>query len=213
MATALLELDAASSKREVPSASGLPDFEKLVGTEGWSRLPEAVRRRFAHDAHALTATIYHGAAVVRASLGGRVLAQMCRVIGTPIAPYVGERVPMTVRVYRSTDGIVWEREYTFGNRACVVRSTKQIHQGVLVEKLGAGLHMRLHVYEAEAALHFVSDRYFFELGSLRIELPDWFLPGPTHVTHTDIGGGRFRFSMQTVHGWWGELFYQDGIFA
>jgi hypothetical protein len=212
MATALFELDAGTAKRSVQSSSGLPDFAQLVGAEGWSRLPEAIRRRFAHDAQAAAPIIYCGEAVVRASLAGRVLAHVCRVIGTPVAPYVGDRVPMTVRVYRSAEGIVWEREYRFADRVCIVRSTKQVQQGALVEKLGAGLHMQLHVFEADAALHFVSDRYFFQLGSARIELPDWFLPGPTHVTHTDMGGGRFRFSMQTVHGWFGELFYQDGIF-
>jgi Domain of unknown function (DUF4166) len=212
MATALVELDVASLHRSAHSSSAMPDFEKLVGAVGWAHLPEAVRRRFAHDAQAVAPTIYCGEALVRASLAGRLLAHVCRVIGTPVVPYVGDRVAMTVRVYRDADGIVWERAYAFADRRCVVRSTKQIHHGALVEKLGAGLHMQLRVFEADAALHFVSDRYFFQLGSLRIELPDWFLPGPTHVTHTDLGGGRFRFSMQTVHGWWGELFYQDGIF-
>jgi hypothetical protein len=119
---------------------------------------------------------------------------------------------MIVKVYRVSDGIVWEREYRFATRTCIVRSTKQLKDGGLVEKLGAGLHMRLRVYEEHRALHFLSDGYFFELGSWRIDLPAWFLPGLTHVTHLDLGGGRFRFVMLTQHRWLGQLYLQDGIF-
>jgi hypothetical protein len=138
---------------------------------------------------------------------------MCRCIGTPVAPYVGENVPLRVRVYRIDDGIVWERRYAFADRECVVKSTKQFDGSALVEKLGGGLHMRLRVFEAQGALHFVSDGYFFRVGQRTLPLPDGFLPGGTHVTHCDLGDGRFRFTMRTHHPWFGELFFQDGIFS
>lgn len=190
----------------------LPDFERLLGAAAWARLPAAVRERFAVDAH-LTTTEYRGIACVRASFIGRALAHVCRCIGTPVAPYVGDDVRMSVRVYRDSHGIVWEREYAFPHRTCIVRSTKQVHDGALVEKLGAGLHMQLHVQEERGELHFISDGYFFQIGRWRFDLPDGFLPGGTHVAHIDLGAGKFRFTMRTEHGWLGELYYQDGIFA
>lgn len=190
-----------------------PDFHALLGDAAWNRLPAAVRARFDAHAHAAGATVYRGEACVRASCCGRWLAQLCRLIGTPVAPFVGERVPMEVRVFDGPDGVVWERRYEFADRpAVVVRSTKQLDGGGLVESLNAGLHMRLHVYEHEGCLHFVSTGYFFRAGGLRCELPRWFLPGVTHVVHRDLGHGEFRFSMSTAHRWFGEMFFQDGVF-
>jgi hypothetical protein len=214
MATALVEGGQTTARSPRPTTTSLvPNFEHLLGDAAWARLPAAVRARFAVGAHAHHTTIYAGNTLVRANLAGRVFAHLCRCIGTPVAPYVGDNVPMHVRVYRTDDGIVWERRYAFAHRDCVVTSTKQFDGDALVEKLGAGLHMRLRVLEARRALHFVSDGHFFRFGRLTIELPDWFLPGGTQVTHCDLGEGRFRFTMRTHHPWFGELFFQDGVFV
>lgn len=209
--SAVVDVDRFEASRRPPPTS-IPDFEQLLGSAAWARLPAAVRARFATDAHAAP-TEYQGTARVHASFVGRALAHLCRLIGTPVAPYIGDAVRMRVRVYRNTHGIVWEREYAFPNRTCIVRSTKQVLNGALVEKLGAGLHMQLRVQEQNGELHFISDGYFFQIGRWRIDLPDGFLPGGTRVAHIDLGGGRFRFTLRTHHDRLGELFDQDGIFA
>ncbi|HEY5810224.1 MAG TPA: DUF4166 domain-containing protein [Povalibacter sp.] len=191
-----------------------PDFRRLLGDAAWSRLPPAVHARFDGHAHSAEATLYRGEMRVRASRGGRWLAQLCRLIGTPVAPYVGDAVPIQVRVFDTPQGVVWERRYAFAGRTpVIVRSTKQLDDdGMLVEALNAGLHMRLRVFEERGELHFLSTGYYFRAGPLRFNLPDWFLPGATHVVHEDLGAGRFRFGMRTNHHWFGEMFFQDGVF-
>lgn len=191
-----------------------PDFRKLLGEAAWKRLPAAVQLRFAADAHDSAATVYRGRMQVRASLCGRWFAQLCRLIGTPVAPFVGDTVPVHVRVSNCDRGIVWERRYEFPDRAPVtVSSIKQLDDdGTLVEALNAGLHMRLRVYEERGELHFLSTGYFFRAGRIRLALPGWFLPGATHVIHEDRGDGQFRFSMSTEHAWFGEMFFQEGLF-
>lgn len=189
-----------------------PDFRRLLGEAAWFRLPAAVRERFGD--HARTQVVYRGVAHVAASLAGRWFAQACRLIGTPVAPFIGDDVPMTVRVYAADKGIVWERHYEFPGRApVIVRSTKQLDEsGGLVEALNAGLCMTLRVFEENGELHFLSTGYFFRAGQWRIRLPDWFLPGETHVVHRDLGGDSFRFSMATNHHWFGRMYFQDGVF-
>lgn len=191
-----------------------PDFQKLLGPRAWEKLPAAVRTRFAADAHDSADTVYEGSMRVSASFAGRVMAHVCRLIGTPVVPYVGQEIPVRVRVFNGKHGVVWERRYEFpGRPASVVRSTKQLDDdGMLVEALNAGLHMRLRVFEEDGALHFVSTRYFFRLGPVRVDLPRWFLPGITHVVHEDLGNGQFRFLMRTEHSQFGEMFLQDGVF-
>jgi hypothetical protein len=193
----------------------IPDFHRLLGDAAWLRLPLAVRERFAAHSH-ITPTFYRGAMQVNASLLGRCFAHVCRLIGTPVTAFVGTSVPVEVRVQDLADrsGTIWERCYRFpGHDPTIVRSIKQLDDdGTLVEKLGAGLHMKLDVRELDGELHFLSTGYFFRLGSLRVDLPRLFPPGMTRVAHIDKGHGRFQFVMRTAHPWFGEMFVQDGEF-
>src|SRR5262249_46593228 len=88
--------------------------------------------------------------------------------------------------------------------------------GMLIEKLPAGLCMPLDVYERAGALHFLSRGYYFEWRLLgrarRVTLPSWLSPGVTHVEHRDEGGGWFRFTMTVMHPRLGELYFQTGRF-
>src|SRR5262245_58282710 len=196
----------------------VPDFIELLGHEAWQRLPAAVRARFApHDLSRPYEVFYRGRMRVRASLLGRCFAHLCRLIGTPVVPFVHEDVPVSVRVFDNAarTGTVWERRYHFPGRDPVtVSSTKQVEaDDTLVEALGAGLRMRLRVFEHRGELHFLSIGYYFQLGPIRFDLPAWLLPGPTLVTHVDLGHGEFLFTMHTAHRRWGEMYEQSGCFT
>lgn len=193
-------------------------LREILGSVAWSRLPEAVRVRFADRAPAVD---YAGEfEVVRASLLGRILAWACQIIGTPVVPRTGNNVQAAVHVRPSGDGVEWRREYRWsGQSSYLVRSTKVIRAGgVLVEELPAGLCMSLDVYEQSGILHFVSRAYFFEVPipgtRLRVplKLPKWLSPGITHVEHIDETKGWFRFTMTVTHPLFGEMFYQTGRF-
>lgn len=191
-------------------------FEALVGAVGWRRLTPMIRARFGTSAIAKD-TYYRGTmATVRCSFAGFLLAQLCRLIGTPLAPHEGEDVPISVRVHEdhAAGGVAWDRRYFFAGKAPVtVTSTKVIEQGkILLECVGGGFGMRLKVYERDHALHFLSQHYFWRCGRIRLRLPSWLTPGVAHVTHSDLGEGRFRFEMTIEHPVLGETFYQDGSF-
>lgn len=188
-------------------------IRSIIGEPSWARLPEAVRARF--DAEVRHAQYTGCFELVRASRAGRLLALVCRLLGTPVAPYTGANVVAMVRVFpAATGGMVWERTYNFpGRRTCVVSSIKQTDEsGELVEVLPFGLRMPLQVFERRGVLNFVSRGYFFSCLGLRIAVPDFLPPGQTHVSHTDEGGGWFRFTMVTTHKWFGEVFFQTGRF-
>jgi hypothetical protein len=217
------------SLAEVPSLSGTArtyrgtdqaphDLKYVLGEAAWARLPAAVQERFSDSAQTVD---YSGEfEIVRASLFGRLIAWVCRLIGTPVAPFVGESVPAVVRVEPTDRGVEWRREYRWPDRrSSIVHSTKVIEtNGTLVEELPAGLCMSLKVYEASSVLHFVSQRYYFQLsipniGRIRFPLPSWLSPGTVHVEHADLDGGWFRFTMTVTHPVFGELFHQTGCFS
>lgn len=193
-------------------------LRSVLGQAAWSRLPEAVRVRFGEPP---VAVAYVGEFdVVRASPLGRVVALACQLLGTPVVPRTGLRVPATVHVGPTRCGVAWNREYRWpGGHACLVRSTKIIDShGALVERLPARLCMPLRVYEQCGVLHFVSRGYYFDFGKratgerIRVRLPAWLSPGVTHVEHLDEADGWFRFTMTVTHPLFGEMFHQTGRF-
>jgi len=189
------------------------DIRRLIGETSWFSLPSAVRARFA--AHAASAQYEGVFDEVRASFAGKLLAMCCRLLGTPVAPFTGTNVPATVNVFTTPDGgTAWQRIYRFpGREPCVVESIKRLaREGTLVEALPAGMRMALDVHARDGILHFVSTGYYFEVGGLRIRMPDWLPPGVTHVQHIDLGDGTFRFTMSVQHRWLGEVFHQTGCF-
>ena len=199
-----------------PSTSapaGQIDFRALLGAEAWARLPEAVRRRF--GLHGPAAIIdYPGRMRVRANLAGRLLAQACRLIGTPLAPWTGEDVAVDVRVRLDGAALVWDRLYRFEGRAPVLVSSRKLADaGGVLEMVRGGLGMALGVSEENGALHFRSRGYLLRLGALRLPIPGLLTPGAAHVIHQDLGGGRFRFTLSFRHPWLGETFHQDGVFS
>ena len=190
----------------------------LLGDVAWRRLPPAVRTRFGEPV--LKVDYVGEFDVVRASIIGRVIALLCKAIGTPVVPRTGLRVPAIIHVGPVDRGASWLREYRWPNgRACRVHSTKVIGaDGTLTEELPAGLRMPLSVYQRRGVLHFVSKGYYFEFkspwgpGRLKFPLPAWLSPGTTHVEHADESNGWFRFTMTVTHPLFGEVFYQTGRF-
>ncbi|MBN67210.1 MAG: hypothetical protein CMM94_06570 [Rickettsiales bacterium] len=137
-------------------------------------------------------------------------------IGNPLTPHTGNFVKMDVILHKRPGkaGVYWRRTYYYPDRAPYsVTSVKRTSaSGEMLECVGAGFGMILRVYEQDAMLHFKSERYFWQLGRLRVPLPHWLSPGQTHVVHEDVGEGRFRFTINMQHKWLGRTFYQTGLF-
>jgi hypothetical protein len=199
-------------------SGGRHGLRELLGAAAWQRLPEAVRERFA-DAHG-TADYGGSFEIVRASPLGRIVAWAARLVGTPVAPRVGTQVEARVLVRPRDQGCAWIREYRWADGTKhIVASTKIVNDDLtLTERLPAGLCMPLDVFEDGGSLHFVSREYYFDLGRIaghdcRLPIPAWLAPGTTHVEHTDLGRGWFRFTMTVTHPLFGEMFFQTGRFC
>lgn len=214
MANIGLEYGAFAARGRPRGPAAQVDFMRLVGRRAWGELPAAVRARFGHDAHRRR-TAYEGTMAVRASPVGLIFAQLCRLIGTPLAPWTGEDVPTTVEVYMHPDGgLVWDRTYAFeGRRPVSVASRKVMDRyGRLLEVVRGGLGMALDVTVEDRALHFRSRYYFATVAGVQLRIPSLLTPGRAHVVHADEGEGRFRFTMRFIHPLLGETVFQDGVF-
>lgn len=184
---------------------------RLLGGD-WHRLHPSVRARFAHEPE--QPVLYEGVMeTVHCSRAGWLFAQLTRLIGNPLTARRGHDIPMQVRLTRRDGGGVWwRRTYGFDRPVTVTSAKRENARGRLCEYVGMGFGMRLTVYAKDGALHFVSERYFWEVAGRQIPLPHWLSPGETHVSHTDLGGGFFRFTISMDHRQLGRTFYQTGIF-
>jgi len=204
--------DARSTRRAL-------SYRDLLG-DAWWGLPAATRARFEHHE-----ALYTGTMTLRATAAGRWVARLCTLVGSPLPPPWHAPLAATVRVEpdHATGGSRWTRSYDFPRKRVSVASVKAVDaDGALVERLSCALRMRLKLDVRDGALCFDSAGYYVECegfawggrryGAWRIELPSWFLPGRTCVSHHDLGNGRFRFTMTIRHAVLGDLFHHDGVF-
>ena len=202
-----------------PAAANVTDFRfrALVGEEGWARLPEPVRRRFSKRWNPGDMVVYQGRVVTtELSRAGRILSFLTRTIGAPLPLANGATGPSVVAVTENPTlgGQTWTRTYTRErNFPQVIHSVKRFSGPTgLEEYVGYGFGMTLRVAEENAALVFRSERYFFEVGRLRVAIPRFAEPGAMEIVHRDEGDGQFSFRLTLKHPLLGRLLYQLAYF-
>lgn len=197
-----VEIAAVGALDLVPAAPS-KNLEALVGAEGWARLPAAVAARFGACADAE----YAGEGEFHANWAGRAFAALGVLFGRPLPLGVGAaRVAISVR--QTPRGEVWTRNYDFLGREEVVRSVKHAGRGDWLEERAGPLIMRLAVFEAAGALVFECVDFLLRLGPIEIALPLALTPGRIRVEHHDYGAGRFAFTLEARHPWFGATFRQ-----
>jgi hypothetical protein len=193
-------------------------FRRLVVAEAWQSLRPAIRARFSKRLSGTTAALYAGEIVeTRFSRAGWLLAQICRLIGSPLPLHCDAGTPAIVTVTEDsvTGGQRWTRIYhRKQGKPQVINSAKAFAGPTgLEEHVGGGFGMALKVSATEDQLIFSSDHYFWNVYGLRLRIPAWAEPGKTIVVHRDLGAGRFAFDLSLTHCWFGELICQHAEFA
>ena len=192
-------------------------FHALLPDEEWGRLPLAIWRRFSKRLGDGKTVVYVGE-IDEASFSriGWWLAQIARLIGGPLPTAAHTGVPMIVTVTEdaASGGQIWTRicarSHGFPQ---VIHSAKRFAGPTgLEEYVGCGVSMALRISVEHEALVFRSTGYALQIGWLRLPLPPWLTPGDLTVTHADLGGGVFRFTLEIIHPRFGTLIRQSAVF-
>jgi len=192
-------------------------FHNLLPDEDWGRLPLAIWRRFSKRFADGETVVYVGE-VEEASFTplGFWLGQLTRLIGGPLPTGTETGVPMVVTVTEdaASGGQIWTRicarSHGFPQ---VIHSAKRFAGPTgLEEYVGCGVSMALRISVEHEALVFRSTGYALQIGWLRLPLPPWLTPGDLTVTHADLGGGVFRFTLEIIHPRFGMLIRQSAVF-
>jgi hypothetical protein len=147
---------------------------------------------------------------------GWLFAQLARLCGgpLPLSRLTGVPAVVTVTEDMVTGGQIWTRLYARRDGfPQVIHSCKRFAgPSGLEEYVGHGIGMELSVHVEHGALLFRSTRYFFRVGRIGFHLPFWLTPGALTVTHTELGEGRFTFTLDVVHPFFGRIVHQHSVF-
>ncbi|WP_407154920.1 DUF4166 domain-containing protein [Bradyrhizobium sp. STM 3557] len=192
-------------------------FHALLPDADWGGLPVAIWRRFSKRVADGATSVYVGQIdEAYLSRAGWWFAQAARLIGGPLPTSNEVGVPMIVAVTEdaASGGQIWTR--ICGRRhgfPQVIHSAKRFAGPTgLQEYLGFGLSMELRIAVADAGLEFHSTAYALQLAGVRIQLLSWLTPGDLTVTHADLGGGAFRFTLEIIHPRFGRMLRQSAVF-
>jgi hypothetical protein len=180
-------------------------------------LPAPVRARFERELRPGESMAFLGEVTeTRMSLAGRVWAQIARLAGSPLPLTELKRAAAAVIVTQDGAASIqaWTRIYhEDGALPQVIRSTKRFAGPTgLEECVGAGIGMSLVLSVEHRALVFRSTAYFWGCGRVRIRIPDWLTPGHIAVTHREERCGRFSFTLEVDHPWFGQTIRQVAFF-
>ena len=192
-------------------------FHALLSDADWGRLPLSIWRRFSKR-HADGKTVVYVGEVDESGFSriGWWLAQLARLVGGPLPTGSETGVPMIVTVTEdaATGGQIWTRICARSKGfPQVIHSSKRFAGPTgLEEYVGYGISMALRISVEREALVFRSVHYSLQAGRLRMVLPSWLTPGDLTVTHSDLGGGTFRFTLEIIHPRFGRLIRQSAVF-
>jgi hypothetical protein len=137
-------------------------------------------------------------------------------IDAPLPLWAETGVPSAVTVTEdgATGGQIWTRLYARRNGfPQIVHSSKRFGGPTgLEEYLGRGVGLSLTVHVEDAALVSRSAGFFLQVLGRRVPLPRWLSPGDLTVTHAEVGGGAFVFTLEITHRWFGTLVRQTALF-
>jgi hypothetical protein len=192
-------------------------FRDLVGELDWQRLPAQVQARFERQLAPGEAIAFVGeVAETHMTVFGWLWAQVARLAGAPLPlKALGHTSAAVVVTQDGSDSAqCWTRIYhDNGALPQVIRSTKRFAGPTgLEECVGAGIGMALALSVERRALVFRSTEYFWRCGGMRIHVPDWLTPGRIAVIHREERAGRFSFTLQVTHPWFGETVRQVAFF-
>ncbi len=201
-----------------PLASEGELFKKIMGDK-WRQLHPDIQRRFDKNPLPGKPLRYHGVLEeLSCSMWGKALGYITLpLIKGALIPHTAYDFPVDIEVYSKANCpyIFKQRIYRLPNRRPVKFTSYMAEsaRGDVLEYVGIGLGMKLLVFEQDGNLHFKSDGYFWDIGIIRIPLPDILSPGATYLTHINKGVNEFRIRIDITHKLFGKMFVQAGIFS
>lgn len=190
-------------------------MQRALGDD-WSQLGTVVRRHYeivpGVDAERVMegtmAEVWHAPAAAPLIWAGRLFGALIARTGRDV------RVRVRNWTTRASPYMHWHRTFDFPNGSRQVFESRMEHAGgtEIIERVRAGLGIRMHLSVRDGALLYRSRGYHWRLGPLHLRLPDWLLLGHAEIIEAPVSESEFRLDFRIQHPLWGPAFRYSGRF-
>ncbi len=193
----------------------LAPIRRALGSE-WSALGSVIRRHYDLPPRTQARLQVDGVMQVSLSTVGKLLITAGRLFDA-LVPYKGSKIPVTVRNWAKADSgaMFWHRTFRYPGRTPVIFHSRMEYTGdkQIVEYVKYGLGIRMRLSAEGETLRFDSRGYQWDLGPLKLHIPDWALLGRAVIKETPISEQAFRVDFEINHPLWGRTFEYSGEFS
>lgn len=192
----------------------IPLLQHTLG-EQWFALPEVIQRHYNLDPDQTPMSTVRGTMYVRFPWYALPMLKIARIMGALI-DINSEGLWATVSKQLGNDAstLHWRRDIkTQTDQKLIFASRMEYLSGnELIEFVGFGFGIRLKLSVEDGCLVYRSNGHLWQLGSLRIPIPDVLFLGHATITETAIDDQRFELDFKIVHPFFGQTYAYGGLF-
>jgi len=181
----------------------------------WPLLGRSIRQHYDLPPNTDTHLVVEGIMEVMHSPIGKLFIIASRIFDA-LVPYKGRDIPVTVENWSkpNSNAMYWHRTFRFPEKDPVIFHSRMEYAGnnEIVEYVKYGFGMRLILSAEGETLRYDSCGYQWDLGPLKLHIPDWLLLGKAIIREIPISEKAFNVEFEINHPLWGKTFGYSGRF-
>jgi len=190
-------------------------MQKVLGDK-WQHLPPVIQRHYCLQANHKLANLVTGTMYVRYPKFVRPMLFITRLMGG-LVDLKGENLSVRVEKWLSADNsdtLFWKRTIQAHDGQSTVFASRMEYQqdNQLIEFVGCGFGLLLTVTVENSRLIYRSNGHLWQIGKLRIPIPDVLFLGHATITETAISENQFELDFRIKHPLFGDTYSYGGVF-
>lgn len=190
-------------------------MQKILGDQ-WQHLPAVIQRHYQLQPGQLTANVVTGIMHVNYPKFVRPMLLITRLMGGLI-DLKGDNMKAGVEKWIKADKpdtLYWKRTIQANNgKSTVFASRMEYHQdNELIEFVGFGFGLFLKVTVENNLLVYRSNGHLWQIGNLRIPIPDVLFLGHATIIETAVSESQFELDFSIKHPLFGDTYCYGGVF-
>jgi Domain of unknown function (DUF4166) len=192
-----------------------PLMQNVLGDE-WHQLPSVIQRHYQLHADQKSANEVTGTLYVRYPFFVRPMLFVTRLMGG-LVDLKGDNMSARVEKWVNADApqtLFWKRTIKAQNgKSTVFASRMEYQQGnEIIEFVGGGFGLHLKLTVESNKLVYRSNGHLWQIGKVRIPIPDVLFLGHATITETAISENEFKLDFKIQHPLFATTYRYGGVF-
>lgn len=190
-------------------------FQQVLGKD-WNKLPKVIQKHYRLPSGNILQNRVSGSIVIDYPWFVLPVLKVIRLFGGLIdVKCANNTVIVDKRVDPVRPGcLFWRREITTPNGEAIVFASRMEYQKAneIIEYIGYGFGLYLKVSVEDSKLVFRSNGHLWQVGNIRIPIPDMLILGHATITETAVSDEEFELDFTIRHPLFGDTYHYGGLF-